>query len=67
MITRSIRVMPCAAKKNRALFMKSMAVAAVSLFLASVYARRVLPSIAECGMQVGVADAGLLVLRFPAL
>ena len=49
MITHSIRVMPCATKKTRALFMKSMAVAAVSLSLASVYASRVLPSIAECG------------------
>ena len=42
-----------------------MAVAAVSLSRASVYASLVLPSIAE--MQVGVADARLLVLRFPAL
>lgn len=43
-----VRVIPCAAKKTWALLMKSLAVAAVSLSRASVYARRLLPSIAEC-------------------
>lgn len=42
-----------------------MAVAAVSLSLASVYARRVVP--VDRGMQIGVTDAGLLVFRFPPL
>ena len=46
-ITRSIRLLPCAAKESQTLFMKSMAVAAVSLSLASVYARQLFPSTAE--------------------
>ncbi|WP_221937824.1 hypothetical protein [Rhodococcus sp. KBS0724] len=47
-ITRSMQLMPCAAKETRAQLLKSIAVAAVSLSPASAYAKRVLSSIAEC-------------------
>lgn len=57
-------MIPRAAKKTRALFIKSIAVASVSLLRAWVYAKGVA---VDRGVQVGVTDPGLLRSRLASL